>query len=162
MPHRTNGESLTPEQAVKRQILINKSHLYTLLGLLVLIGMMVGYAGARIEMNQMFVAQESRHVTEILRVRDEYGVRAQDTRDSVKQAAESTSEATQLLKEIAAELGPEPTRAARRAAGAAKRAEQAEKNAREAESRVDRVMRLPDAPIGRSGSPKPAIPYDTP
>lgn len=145
MPHRANAE-LTPEQAVKRQIMINRSHLYTLLGLLVIIGMVVGYAGARIETNKTFVEQEARHVTEILRVRDEYGERAKDTRETVKRAAESTSEAAQALKDMAAELGPEQTRAARRATEAAKRAEKAADTAKTAEERVDRVMRLPDPP----------------
>lgn len=144
----------TPEQIMRRDVLLKKSYLAVLLVLPVLIGGIVGYGARAIEMTYSVSAQESRHVAEILRIRDEYGERARDSRESLKlaakattEAAEAAREAAQQLKAMAEELGPEQTRAARRASDASKRsleaqskAEQAARVAQESELRVGRIM----------------------
>lgn len=154
MPHRTSGEPMTPEQALKRQVLINKSHLYTLLALLVLIGVTVGYAGARIETSQIFLWQEARHVNEIMQLRDDNSQDSREARQMMGQAVEATvvaahatREAAGQLKAMADELGPEQTRAARRAKDASNRAQEASAKAeaaarvaQESELRVGRIM----------------------
>lgn len=144
MPHRNGGIPLTPEDAIRRERMIQKGKLMSLVALALLAGIMIGYAVARLETTSLLAQQAARHVDEILRVRDLYGEKAQDTRESVKQAAQATQEAAQAVRDIAEELGPENTRAARRASEAAKRAKEAAKTAVEAEGRVEQIMRAPE------------------
>lgn len=144
MPHRTSGVPLTPEEAIHRERMIKKGQLMLLVALALLAGVMVGYAVGRIETVSLLAQQSARHVEEILRVRDEYGEKAADTRESVKQAARATQDAAQAVRDIAAELGPENARAARRATDAARRAKDAAKTATDAEGRVEEIMRAPE------------------
>lgn len=146
MPHRTGGVPLTPEEAINRERMIKKGQLLMLVALALLSGVMVGYAVARIEVTNLLSQQAARHVEEILRVRDLYGEKAQDTRESVKQAAQATQQAAQAVRDIAEELGPENTRAARRATDAARRAKEAAKTATDAEGRVEEIMRNTEPP----------------
>lgn len=144
MPHRNNGAPLTPEEAIRRELLTRKWQLIILFVTGILVGVMIGYAAKGMETNSALADQAARHVVEILRVRDEYGEKAADTRESVKQAAQATQQAAQAVRDIAEELGPENTRAARRATDAAKRAKEAAKTAVEAEGRVEQIMRAPE------------------
>lgn len=96
-----------------------------------LAGGIAGYSIGRVETNHLLTEQSARHTTEILRVRDEYGTKAQNTRDSVKQAAEATSEAAQAVQSIAEKIGPSVRKEAERATRAAGQAVQAQQRVEE-------------------------------
>lgn len=121
---------------------------------LAFLGGIAGYSVARIESTQLLQAQAARHVQEILRVRDTYGAKAQETRESVKAAAEATMQAAEATKEIAKELGPETNRAARRAAVSAKRAEEAAQDAAAASQRVEEILPVPPVKVAPKDVPK--------
>ncbi len=118
-----------------------------------LAGGIAGYTASRIEATHSMQQMEARHVQEILAVRDTYGARAQDTRDSVRAAADATREAAQATQAIAAELGPETTRAARRAGESARKAREAADQAEQASTTVERIMQPIIAP---QAQPQPA------
>ncbi|GGX30626.1 hypothetical protein GCM10007242_41660 [Pigmentiphaga litoralis] len=110
-----------------------------------LFGGIAGYSIGRIELSHLMSEQAARHVTEILRVRDEYGAKAQNTRDAVRQAAEGASEAAQALRDLA--VGPSAKAQADRAQDAAARAEAAQ-------HRVEEIFPEVEAATVKKG-PKP-------
>lgn len=121
---------------------------------LILVGGIVGYAMARIETSQALMQQEARHAQDMATVRDEKREEADEMRTLMGRAvlaavtaATSSGEAAKQLKSMAEELGPEQTRAARRAKEAnekaqeaQRKAEQAARVAQESELRVGRIM----------------------
>lgn len=121
---------------------------------LLLGGGIAGYAMARIETSQTFIQQETRHAAELAQLRDDKRQEGEDMRALMGRAvvaavtaATSSGEAAKQLKSMADELGPEQTRAARRAKEAnekaqeaQRKAEQAARVAQESELRVGRIM----------------------
>lgn len=106
---------------------------------LALIGGIAGYTIARVESNQALLDQANRHSAEMTAQRDERTHENREMRGLVSEslvaavrAATSSGEAAKQLKAMADELGPEQTRAARRAADASKRAIDASNTAQEA------------------------------
>lgn len=128
--------------------------LISIILVLVLGGGIAGYVVARFETSQALIAQESRHSLEMARMRDEKQSEGAEMRTLMGRAvlaavtaANSSGEAARQLKSMADELGPEQTRAARRAKEsndkaqeAARKAEQAARVAQESELRVGRIM----------------------
>lgn len=106
---------------------------------LILAGGVIGYTLARIEAGQAIVSQEARHSADIAVLRNERNLESREMRkimgdalNAAVTAAVSAGEAARQLKAMAEELGPEQTRAARRAADASRKAIEASNIASEA------------------------------
>ncbi|OWT69197.1 MULTISPECIES: hypothetical protein [unclassified Achromobacter] len=111
--------------------------------LIAVAGGITGYSIAHIEAVHLLQAQAARHTQEILQVRDQYGAKAQDTRDAVKQAADATSDAAKATAKIAEQMAAPASTAKKEAAKAqqaASDAKDAADRARAAEQKVQQIF----------------------
>lgn len=140
-PHKS-----TPDQLMKRDILLKKGYLAILLVIPVLLGGIIGYVARAIETNYIISAQESRHVAELLRTRDEFGERAKASRDAMMAGGQALSNASDAIyemrdafKEVANEMALEPTRLARRIRDATRKVDEAAQKAGKAAEDANRA-----------------------
>ncbi|MDQ2150053.1 hypothetical protein RBI22_15145 [Alcaligenaceae bacterium C4P045] len=103
---------------------------------LAIMGGVAGYSIGRIETTHLLQTQAARHVQEILSVRDTYGTKAQDARDSIRQAAEATSKSADAVEKIASQIGGPAVSAKKQAV----RATQAAEKAQEAADRIEQIF----------------------
>ncbi|MDQ2139598.1 hypothetical protein RBI14_15640 [Alcaligenaceae bacterium B3P038] len=108
-------------------------------------GGIAGYSVSRIEATHLLAEQSARHSKEILAVRDTYGAKAADTRDSVKAAAEGASDAAKAATKIVEQIGG-PAVAARKQATKAQQASDRAQNALEKIQEIFPEGYVPPAP----------------
>lgn len=108
-------------------------------------GGIAGYSVARIETTHLLAEQSARHSKEILAVRDTYGAKATETRESVKAAAEGASDAAKAATKIVEQFSG-PAVSARKQANKAQQASDRAQNALEKIQEIFPEGYMPPAP----------------